>query len=127
MTIDEINTIRLALDTPEHNRHYVKHTTDAKMILNKEQEAINYTHCCEELRDEYLQPELERRAKDVYRFYEDGTLTWKTKDGNKLLITEMSDTHIVNSINMLIKKNKYLDQYTEAIVKILRRELKSRK
>lgn len=71
--------------------------------------------------------ELERRAKDVYRFYEDGTLTWKTKDGNKLLISEMSDTHIVNSINMLIKKDKYLDQYTEAIVKILRRELKSRK
>ncbi|MDB4025635.1 hypothetical protein N9438_03680 [Flavobacteriaceae bacterium] len=49
MTIDEINTIRLALDTPENNRHYVKHTTDAKMILNKEQEAINYTRCCTEL------------------------------------------------------------------------------
>jgi hypothetical protein len=46
MTIDEINTIRLALDTPEHNRHYVKHVTDAKMILNKEQEAINYSQCC---------------------------------------------------------------------------------
>ena len=51
MTIDEINTIRLALDTPENNRHYVKHTTDAKMILNKEQEAINYTRCCTELCD----------------------------------------------------------------------------
>ena len=46
MTIDEINTIRLALDTPEHNKHYVKHVTDAKMILNKQQEAINYTPCC---------------------------------------------------------------------------------
>ena len=51
MTIDEINTIRLALDTPEHNRHYVKHTTDAKMILNKEQEAINYTRCCESVKE----------------------------------------------------------------------------
>jgi len=71
--------------------------------------------------------ELERRAKDVYRFYEEGTLTWKTKSGDKLLITEMSNKHIVNSINMLTKKDKYLDQYTEAIVKILRRELKSRK
>jgi hypothetical protein len=60
MTIGEINTIRLALDTPEHNRHYVKHVTDAKMILNKEQEAINYTRCCMELRDEYLQPELDK-------------------------------------------------------------------
>ena len=46
MTIDEINTIRLALDTPENNRHYIKHTTDAKIILNKQQEAINYTRCC---------------------------------------------------------------------------------
>lgn len=52
MTIDEINTIRLALDTPEHNKHYVKHVTDAKMILNKEQEAINYTRCCTELKCE---------------------------------------------------------------------------
>ena len=49
MTIDEINTIRLALDTPENNRHYIKHTTDAKIILNKQQEAINYTRCCTEL------------------------------------------------------------------------------
>ena len=46
MTIDEINTIRLALNTPEHNRHYIKHVTDAKMILNKEQEAINVMQCC---------------------------------------------------------------------------------
>ena len=37
MTIDDINAIRLALDTPEHNRHYVSHTTDAKIILNKKQ------------------------------------------------------------------------------------------
>ena len=51
MTIDEINTIRLALDTPEHNRHYVMHVTDAKMILNKQQEAINYTHSCKSVKN----------------------------------------------------------------------------
>ena len=56
MTIDEINTIRLALDTPEHNKHYVKHTTDAKKILNKEQEAINYTHCCKTLKGKEVIP-----------------------------------------------------------------------
>jgi len=49
MTIDEINTIRLALDTPENNKHYIKHTTDAKIILNKQQAAINYTHSCTEV------------------------------------------------------------------------------
>ena len=51
MTIDEINTIRLALDTPENNRHYIKHTTDAKIILEKHKAAINYTRCCTELKD----------------------------------------------------------------------------
>ena len=60
MTIDEINTLRLALDTPEHNRHYTKHTTDAKMILNREQEAINFIPCCKELLDKYLQSELNK-------------------------------------------------------------------
>ena len=50
MTIDEINTIRLALDTPENNRHYIKHTTDAKIILEKHKAAINYTRCCTELK-----------------------------------------------------------------------------
>lgn len=46
MTIEEIELIRLALDTPEHNKNYVKHTTEAKMILNKHEEAINYSQCC---------------------------------------------------------------------------------
>ena len=35
MTIEDINTIRLALATPEHNRHYEKHAADAHEILNK--------------------------------------------------------------------------------------------
>ena len=68
MTIDEINTIRLALDTPEHNRHYVKHTTDAKIILNKEQEAINYTRCSTELPVDKLQELI------------DETYTWQVQD-----------------------------------------------
>ena len=63
MTIDEINTIRLALDTPEHNRHYVKHVTDAKMILNKEQEAINYSQCCTELMRDNLLKSREETAR----------------------------------------------------------------
>jgi len=75
MTIDEINIIRLALDTPEHNRHYTKHTTDAKMILNKEQEAINYTQCCETL------PSKEQlRGTDLYiHLNTESTLNKKNK------------------------------------------------
>jgi len=34
MTIKQIETIRLALDTPEANKQYIKHCTDAKLILN---------------------------------------------------------------------------------------------
>ena len=29
-------------------------------FIRDEKEAINYTRCCEELRDEYLQPELDK-------------------------------------------------------------------
>jgi hypothetical protein len=34
MTIKQIEIIRLALDTPEDNKHYEKHCVDAKLILN---------------------------------------------------------------------------------------------
>jgi len=46
ITVKEIDKIRLALDTPEHNIKYIEHTTDAKKILNKLEKAINYSQCC---------------------------------------------------------------------------------
>ena len=51
MTVEEIEIIRKALDTPEHNIHYIKHVTEAKTILNKEEKAISVTRCCETLKD----------------------------------------------------------------------------
>ena len=47
MTIDEINIIRLALDTHRYEVDCQKNITDAKRILNKQEKAINYTRCCE--------------------------------------------------------------------------------
>jgi hypothetical protein len=77
MTIDEINTIRLALDTPENNRHYIKHTTDAKIILNKQQEAINYTSCCTQLPDGMMQIDnaYVEDSDEVDGYYVDGRYT----------------------------------------------------
>lgn len=40
MEIEEINKIRLALHTPEHNAHYIKHIIDAKEILNNFEDII---------------------------------------------------------------------------------------
>jgi len=38
--LDEIDLIRLALDTPEENRNYIQHTADAKKILNRIEKEI---------------------------------------------------------------------------------------
>ena len=51
MTNQEIEVIRKALDTEENHKDYVKHVTEAKTILNKQQAAISVTHCCTELKD----------------------------------------------------------------------------
>ena len=37
-----------------------KHGRTHKAVINAINEAINYTRCCEKLRDEYLQPELDK-------------------------------------------------------------------
>lgn len=72
--------------------------------------------------------ELEARAKEVYEFYKKGTLVWKTKTGDKILVNNMTDSHIKNSINFLIGKEDYVyrDAYTSAIIDVLEMELKKR-
>ena len=66
MTIDEINIIRLALDTHRYEVDCEKNITDAKRILNKQEKAINYTRCCES--DSELLPDVEKKQliEDAY-------------------------------------------------------------
>lgn len=72
--------------------------------------------------------ELEARAEEVYEFYKKGTLVWKTKTGEKILVNNMTDSHIKNSINFLIGKENYAYRgaYTSAIIDVLEMELKKR-
>ena len=44
----------------ELNSFKITHPTLYKAIIDSINEAINYTHSCTELRDEYLQPELDK-------------------------------------------------------------------
>ena len=46
MKLEEIEIIRIALDTEETHKDFVKNITEAKIILNKEEKAINYSQCC---------------------------------------------------------------------------------
>jgi hypothetical protein len=45
MTNQEIEIIRKALDTEVNHKDYVKHLTQAKTILNKQEAAISVTRC----------------------------------------------------------------------------------
>jgi len=42
------------------NRIQRPNSNNVAEFVSKYLEAINYTHCCTELRDEYLQPELDK-------------------------------------------------------------------
>tara|TARA_R110000851_G_scaffold560_3_gene1921 strand:+ start:182 stop:475 length:294 start_codon:yes stop_codon:yes gene_type:complete len=53
MTNQEIEIIRKALDTEVNHKDYVKHLTQAKTILNKQEAAISVTRCCKNVKEKY--------------------------------------------------------------------------
>ena len=57
MTIEDINIIRLALATPEHNTHYEKHATDAHKILNKAEDIARVAQNLSDI-DDVVEPLL---------------------------------------------------------------------
>ena len=52
--------------------------------------------------------------------------TWITASGKKVLVTEMESSHVVNSMNMLIRNKKFTPIHTNYWVKIFKEELKRR-
>jgi len=72
--------------------------------------------------------ELQAKAEEIYEGYKKGALVWKTKNGNKILVSNMTDSHIKNSINFFSRNKDYVyrDAYTSAIIDVLKMELKKR-
>lgn len=72
---------------------------------------------------------LESKADIVYNSYKKGDLVWKTKNSEKILVKNMAENHLRNSIIFLKKKhysNSYIDPYVSAIIDVLEMELKNR-
>ena len=64
---------------------------------------------------------------ELFKKYQYRKLNWVTKDGQKILIQDMSDTHITNSINFLKRKlpNNQTD-WLEELINILELEVRNR-
>lgn len=58
--------------------------------------------------------------------YVDFTI-WKTRNGKKIPVKEMSDNHLLNTINMLKGEGDDISLLQEAWLKILTKEYKKKK
>ena len=51
-------------------------------------------------------PEYDSTKIDKFIHYAPNPRTWLTKEGVVLLIAQMSDSHLANAINSMLKQNK---------------------
>lgn len=59
---------------------------------------------------------LEDLEKELWlRERNSGVLKWKTRDGNEIPIKDMTDIHLVNTINMLHRKEEEMDHYYDGL------------
>lgn len=66
--------------------------------------------------------------KDLFKAYQYKKLKWITKENNQILIQDMSDSHIANSINFLKRKlPNNQTEWLEELINILELEIRNRK
>lgn len=77
--------------------------------------------------EHYLEHYNDTHFSELFKKYQYRKLKWVTKDGQKILIQNMSDTHITNSINFLKRKltNNPTD-WLEELINILELEVRNR-
>lgn len=69
--------------------------------------------------------EEESMIEELYKSYREGRLIWNTQNGDEILISKMTDSHVYNSIAYL--KRQESSDYIVATIDILQQELIKRK
>lgn len=62
---------------------------------------------------------------DLHTLYRAKKLHWETRDGERILVQDMSDAHIHNCIKMI--KRRPLTTKTKTVIEIFELELRTRK
>lgn len=80
----------------------------------------------EEFRLDAINKELSRQAEDILEEYMMGIAVWETKDGDDIMVVEMTDLHIKNSFEFMNAK-KEKNATTLAWIKVFKAEIIKRK
>lgn len=79
-----------------------------------------------ELEYHFLQDELKQKAEKLLVSYSKNKAKWETKNGEKILVEKMEDSHIKNCLNLLALQSEK-SPLTNAWISIFKLEIKKRK
>lgn len=66
------------------------------------------------------------KAEKILEYYENSTLFWTTKDDKSILIHNMTDIHVKNTLNLLLKVEEKTE-ITKAYIEVFEQEINKRK